>query len=170
MAGFVSAVAHRKKKSPQIKQLRFGGPQSSLAVTTDPTALTPDDPAVLACCAACRNQSGCRGWTIEKLKNDAAETTTSLTEASEASPLQLACKLAPQISTTFPSLSSYSGYPIKADAASWCGHVDDNSNNGEPSPTSSPTLPHENHEVDYHSYYYLLLVQLQYILFQLLMK
>jgi hypothetical protein len=63
------------------------------------------------CCARCRNATSCKAWTV---------TTVGA---------QRFCQLASSTATAYPSLTSYSGYALVDDAASFCNHVDDNNNN-----------------------------------------
>ena len=82
------------------------------------------------CCALCRNHTGCKGWTVTNLAPGgdspwAPPPPPPCTFPPCPYPTKgpRACLLVSQLSTLSPSLSSYSGYPIQGDAASWCQHI-----------------------------------------------
>ena len=56
------------------------------------------------CCAACVNATGCRAWTI----------------VYDGSSGQATCHLASSTATAYPNTKAISGYPLKADPASYC--------------------------------------------------
>jgi hypothetical protein len=89
-----------------------------------------------ACCKLCTEHSQCKGWSITSVGTEVSKPPPPCTFPPCPKPRgphgHRVCQLVSQTATATASLTSYSGYPIEEDAASWCESNQANLNRGVP--------------------------------------